>query len=180
MLAANIPPHSSDIWNWNMSQPGANLIYVSKEQLLLTLLPRTTGTFFRHGLKVNKLRYYCAGFTEELLKGGTVTVAYNPEDVSMVWLLMNGTYTKFDLIETRFSGKELATVQKMQSTQRGLVKDATQDNLQAKIALAEHIGTIAANAECTGTTSTKAIRENRKREQRKQHKDFMKVGDRNG
>ncbi len=180
MLSAKIPPHSSAIWNWNMSQPGANLIPVNKEQLLLTLLPRTTGTFSRHGLKVNKLRYYFDGFTEELLKGGTVTVAYNPEDVSMVWVLMNGTYTKFDLIETRFSGKGLATVQQMQSTQRGLVKDATQDNLQAKIALAEHISTIAANAGCTGTTSTKAIRENRKREQRKQHRDYMKAGDVNG
>ena len=180
MLSANIPPHSSDIWNWNMSQPGANLIYVSKEQLLLTLLPRTTGTFSRHGLKVNKLRYYRDGFTEELLKGGTVTVAYNPEDVSMVWVLMNGTYTKFDLIETRFCGKELATVQEMQSAQRGIVKNAAQNNLQAKIALAEHISTIAANAECTGTTSTKSIRENRKREQRKQHRDFMKAGAGNG
>lgn len=98
----------------------------------------------------------------------------------MVWVLMNGTYTKFDLIETRFCGKELAAIQEMQSTQRGLVKEATQNNLQAKISLAEHISTIASNAGCSGSTSTKAIRENRKREQRKQHKDFMKVGDKNG
>ena len=65
----------------------------------------------------------------------------------MVWVLMNGTYTKFDLIETRFCGKELAAIQEMQSTQRGLVKEATQNNLQAKISLAEHISTIASNAD---------------------------------
>lgn len=163
-----------------MSQPGANLIPVNKEHLLLTLLPRTTGTFTRHGLKVNRLRYHNENYTESYLNGGTVTVAYNPEDVSVIWVLENGAYTKFDLIETRFSGKELTTVQEMQSTQRGLVKDAAKVNLQAKIALAEHISTIAANAECTGTTSTKAIRENRRREQRKQHRDFMKAGAENG
>lgn len=179
MLATNILPHSSNIWNWNMSQPGANLITVSQEQLSLTLLPRTTGTFTRHGLKVNKLRYYHDGFTERFLKGGTVTVAYSPEDVSIVWILENGAYTRFDLIETRFSSETLDTVQEMQLSQKELVKSVSQDNLQARIALAGHISAIAAIAGCNGTANTKAIRENRKRERQKSHKDYSKVGEQN-
>lgn len=179
MLSSKVPPHSSDIWNWNMSQPGANLISVERERLLLTLLPRTTGTFSRHGLKVNKLRYHHEGYIESYLQGGTVTVAYNPDDVSSVWIVENGTYTQFELIESRFAGKELTAVQEMQSAQKGIIKDAVQDNLQAKITLAEHISAIASNAGCTGTTSTKSIRENRKREQRKKHIDHMKTGNGN-
>lgn len=176
MLAANVPPHSSDIWNWGMSQPGANLISVSREQLLLTLMPRTTGTFTRYGLKVNQMRYDHDGYTEAYLSGGTVTVAYNPDDVSAVWLLEKGQYTKFDLVESRFMEKKLSEVQQMQYAQKELVKKTTKNNLQAKIQLAESITTIANNAVSTRHTSTKSIRQNRKKAQRESHIDFMREG----
>ncbi len=174
MLSANIQPIASAIWNWNMTQPGANLIPVKKEQLLLTLLPRTTGTFSRHGLKVNQLRYAHDGYTEAYLNGGTVTVAYNPDDVSCVWLVENGSYTCFDLVESRFKGKNFAAVQAMQTAQKSIIKDAKQDNLQAKIDLADHICAIACNAGTPGNTQIKSVRENRKRAQRKTHLDYMK------
>ena len=111
MIAANIKPYASCIWNWGKSQIGANLIEVSAEELILTLLPRTTGKFSRFGLKVNKMRYHCDGYTEQYLKGDEVAVAYNPEDVTSVWLLENGIYTKFTIIESRFEGKDLIAVQ---------------------------------------------------------------------
>lgn len=176
MLSANVQPNASAIWNWNMTQPGANLIAVDRERLMLTLLPRTTGTFTRHGLKVNQMRYAQDGYTEEYLSGGTVTVAYNPDDVSCVWLIENGSYTRFDLIENRFAGKRLTTVQAMQTAQKAIIKDSVQDNLQAKIDLADHICTIASAAGSTGNTQIKSIRENRKRAQRKSHVDYAKVG----
>lgn len=176
MLSARIPPYSSDIWNWNMSQPGANLVSVSKEQLLLTLLPRTTGTFSRHGLKVNQLRYAHDGYTEAYLSGGTVAVAYNPDDVSCVWLVENGFYTRFDLIESRFKGKDFAAAQAMQTAQKAIIKESVHDNLQAKVDLADHICTIACSAGAPGNTQIKSVRENRKRAQRKTHLDYMKEG----
>ena len=84
MIAAQVKPYSSQIWNWGKSQIGANLIEIGKRELTLTLLPRTTGKFTRSGLKVNKLRYHCEGYTERYLSGGDVTVTYNPEDVTSV------------------------------------------------------------------------------------------------
>ena len=72
MISANVQPNASAIWNWNMTQPGVNLISVDRERLMLTLLPRTTGTFTRHGLKVNQMRYAHDGYTEAYLSGGTV------------------------------------------------------------------------------------------------------------
>lgn len=87
MIANNIKPHSSSIWNWAVSQIGANLIQIGERELILTLLPRTNGKFSRYGLKVNNLRYHCDGYTEQYLKGGEATVAYNSEDVASVWVL---------------------------------------------------------------------------------------------
>lgn len=66
------------------TQSGVNLISVRKEQIILTLFPRTTGKFSRSGLKVNKMRYKHENFTEKYLTGGEVTVAYNPDDVTAV------------------------------------------------------------------------------------------------
>jgi len=180
MLTDNVKPTASAIWSWNMQQPGANLISVSLEQLLLTLLPRTTGTFARNGLKVNQMRYSHDGYTEAYLKGGTATVAYNPDDVSCVWLVENGSYVRFELVERRFNSKELRSVQAMQTAQRAIIKGATQENLQARIDLADHICTIASTTNSHKNTQIKSVRENRKRAQRKTHTDYMKAGELNG
>ncbi len=57
MLERRISPHAADIWNYKASQAGANMIPVSENELIMTLLPRTEGTFSRYGLKVNGLRF---------------------------------------------------------------------------------------------------------------------------
>ena len=85
MIQNQIQPFASNIWEWGKTQTGVNLITVDKEQIVLTLLPRTTGKFSRFGLRVNKMRYKHENFTEKYLSGGEVTVAYNPDDVSAVW-----------------------------------------------------------------------------------------------
>ncbi|MBR2895386.1 MAG: Mu transposase C-terminal domain-containing protein, partial [Oscillospiraceae bacterium] len=146
MLTSGVKPYSSAIWNWSKEQIGANLITVEERDLILTLLPRTTGKFSRQGLKVNKLRYHCDGFTEQYLSGGTVTVAYRSEDVTTVWLLENGGYTEFTLIDSRFRSMDLAQIQEIQANQKSVVRDFEKENLQAQITLAQHIEAIAGTA----------------------------------
>lgn len=174
MIDENVKPYASCIWNWGKSQMGANLIEVGAEDLVLTLLPRTIGKFSRFGLKVNKMRYHCDGYTEQYLKGSEVTVAYNPEDVTSVWLLENGIYAKFTIIESRFEGKDLIAVQSLQTAQRSITKGANKDNLQAQIKLARHIETIAGNVGDSIDVRIKNIRDIRKREQSKHQRDYMK------
>jgi len=174
MLAENVKPYANCIWNWGKTQIGANLIEVGTKELILTLLPRTTGKFSRFGLKVNKMRYHCDGYTEQYLNGGEVMVAYNPEDVTSVWLLENGIYTKFTIIESRFEGKDLTAVQSLQTAQRAIARGAKPDNLQAQVGLARHIETITDNVGGSIDVSIKNIRDNRKREQSKHHRDYMK------
>jgi len=176
MISADIKPYSSEIWNWSKSQIGANLISTDSKTLVLTLLPRTTGKFSRDGLRVNKLRYHCDGFTEQYLSGGTCTVTYNPEDVSSIWLVDKGYYTEFTLIESRFKDKTIAQVQELQLNQKTITKSAERDNLQAQISLAQHIEAIASGAGNSDNVRLKDIRSTRKREQNKHHRDYMKEG----
>ena len=158
---------------------GANLIPVNERELVLTLLPRATGKFTRHGLNVNKLRYYRDGYTEQYLKGGTVTVAYNPEDVTTVWLLEQGNYIEFTLIESRFQGKDLTQVQDIRLEQRTIIRETEKENLQAQIHLAHHIETIADTVSSNSDVRLMDIRTTRKQEQNRYHRDFMREGARN-
>ena len=175
MLADGVNPNASSIFAWGMKQMGANLIAVTPQMLIQTLLPRTTGTFTRKGLRVHGLRYKHDDYTEAFLSGGEVTVAYNPDDVTEVWFLDKGQYIPFTLIESRFNGKSLDTVQTMQQAKKQTVTAATADNLQAQIDLAEHIQVIAAKGKQTDV-GIKNIRNTRKREQARTHIDFVKEG----
>ena len=176
MIQNQIQPFASSIWEWGKTQTGANLITVDKEQIVLTLLPRTTGKFSRFGLRVNKMRYKHENFTEKYLSGGEVTVAYNPDDVSAVWLIDNGSYIRFDLIESRYKGKELSDVEILQRGQKELVKAATADNIQAQIDLAQSIEIIAATANNPDKVNVKSIRNTRQREQIKSHINYVQEG----
>ncbi|SHN00788.1 Mu transposase, C-terminal [Anaerosporobacter mobilis DSM 15930] len=173
MLKNKVRPHSNTIWNWGITLPGVNLIDASEKKLVLTLLPRTKGRFNRFGLNVNKLRYYNSIFTEEYLTGADSVVAYNPDDVSNIWLITNDSqYIRFDLIESRFNGKRLAMVQEAQEEQKKLVSMEKEDNLQAEIDLVVHIQAITSNVIDSGNKNTKDIRNNRKKEVGMQHRNI--------
>ncbi len=174
MVASGMKPYASSIWSYGLGQPGCNLLSVTAEKLILTLLPRTCGKFGRNGLRVNKLRYRNDEFTERYLTGGAAAVAYNPEDVSWVWLVENGAYTRFELIESRFSGKDLCAVQDIQAGQRALIGAAENENNQARIDLAAHIQAIAAAVGKPSDTQIKDIRQTRQREQTRSHRDYVK------
>lgn len=177
MIRAKVEPFASCIWKWGKNQPGAAFIDTDRETLILTLLPRTTGRFSRNGLRVNQMRYKNDDFTERYLSGGTVTVAYNPEDVSCVWVLEQGKYTRFELIERRFTGMDIAGVQTVRQGQKGLVRAATGVSAQAQIDLAAYIETVAAATVKHDDVVVKEIRKNRQREQDKAHIDYLKAGE---
>ena len=180
MIAEKVKPYASEIWNFGKTQMGANLISIDSKRLILTLLPRTNGKFTRFGLKVNKMRYHCDGYTEQYLKGDSVIVAYNPEDVSCVWLVEKGLYRSFELIEGRYKDKTLADVEDLKQRQRVIVKEAEKNNTQAKIDLAKHIEIIANSVYGHTDTNIKNIRSTRKREQFKKHIDYIRDGVMNG
>lgn len=106
-----VKPFSNALWNECLLQYKNNLVSVSEEQLELVLFPRTLGTFKRNGLIVNGLRYKNLKYIERYLSGGTVTVAYNPNNVSKVWVIENGGFEEFEIIETFFKDMDLDTTE---------------------------------------------------------------------
>lgn len=176
MLLEKIQPYANEIWNYGKRQMAADLIQITQEQLILTLLPRTEGKFGRFGLKANNMRYKHENFTEMYLKGGVVAVAYNPDDVSYVWLIENGNYIRFELIESRFRGQRLEKVVEMQEEKKAIIKSVSAENIQARIELADHIQTIADFSIGRDVAEINSIRNTRKREQGKSHRDYVKEG----
>lgn len=175
MLKDKVRPNAAAVFNYGLAMPEASLLPVSKERLMLTLLPRTMAKFTRTGLKVNGMRYKNENYREAYLNGKEVTVAYNPDDVSSVWLIEDNAYTPFELIESRFTGKSIADAQAMDKQQKSLVKAAGEENTQARIDLMRQIQTIVdTSAVNTGDTHIKQVRHVRKKEQAKRHKDFNK------
>ena len=173
MLADGVKPYASSIFAWGMKQLGANMVSVTPKQLIQVLLPRATGRFTRKGLQINGLRYRHDAYTESFLKGGEALVAYNPDDVTQVWLVEKGCYIQFTLIESRFKGKCLDDVQGIQKASRKIVNDSASDSLQAQIDLAKHIQMIAAQTQ-RSDTQVKNIRSTRKKEQYRTHRDYAK------
>lgn len=176
MLDKGVLPYANCIYEWGKMQVGANLLNVKEQDLIYTLLPRTTGRFTRQGLQVHKMRYKHENYTEKYLEGGNVTVAYNPEDVSFVWPVEKEGFVQFELIESRYLGKNLLEVESMKTLQKEMVKCEREKNTQAQIFLAEHIQNISNAVMQRGDTNIKQIRDTRKREQEKTHIDYVKGG----
>ena len=176
MIDANVKPYRNAIWNYMLEQYGG-LISITSEELVLTLLPRTPAKFTRKGLMANGIRYrYKDGnYTQRYLSGDSATVAYNPEDVSQVWLLENGKYIPFELIESRFAHKSIETVVELKENQKEIAKEEERNSLQAQIDLVSHIEAVVGEKPTRkGETSIKGVTGNRQAECRKTHRDFIK------
>lgn len=177
MIAENVLPYANKIFEWGKKQIGANMISVKKNEIIYSLLPRTIGRFTRYGLKVNKMRYHCEGYTEEYLSGGEIKVAYNPDDITTVWVLMDGQYTAFELVERRYNGKNIEKAQILMDGQKTLISGENRQSTQAEIDLARYIENIANNVCHKTDVKVKEVRQARKRETKKTHIDFMKGGE---
>ena len=176
MLELNVKPYSNSIWKYGIENlRGCNVLQdVTKEQIILTLLPRTDGSFSRFGLKVNGLRYFTEGFFERCLKGGKVTVAYDRTDVSCVWIYEDGEYTRFDLIESRYQGKDMEAVLDMKERQKQIINREQQQSIQSEIDLVSHIQTIKHNAVTETSPDVKNMRETREEERKRRHINYAK------
>lgn len=182
MIEAKVQPHPNSIFEWGKSQPGCNLISVSAKQLILTLLPRVNAKFTRKGLIVFGLRYSSEerNFTEDYLNGRDVVVAYNPESADAVYLLQNGEYIEFRLIESRFSGKSFEEIKEMQGKQRVIIGEAVHNNLQGRIDLASHVERIVGGKGRSEDVNLKEIRKTKKKAKEGRHRNFVEEVEKDG
>ncbi len=175
MLEAQVQPHANCIFEWGKKQDGCNLISVEPKELILTLLPRVKAKFTRRGLVVQGLRYGSKekDFTEDYLTGRNAIAAYNPESTDVIYLIENGGFIKFQIIESRFSGKSFEEVKQMMDAQKSIIDKATHENLQGRVDLASHIEKIVGEKAKNDDVNLKEVRKTRKRAVKERHRDFM-------
>ena len=179
MLQQRIKPYSQDIWIYGLTKEESNVLEIGTEDVMMILLPRVKAKFTRFGLAVNGLHYRNDDYKKEMLNGGTGIVAYSPEDSGRVYLIEDGRYTAFTLIERRFSNKSLDEVQDIKEQQKSLVMECREDEIKSKIDLAVKIENLLGIAKkqmgssATDNPSIKSIRQNRKKEQERNHFDVL-------
>ena len=179
MLQQRIKPYSQDIWNYGLTKEESNVLEIGTEDVMMILLPRVKAKFTRFGLAVNGLHYRNDDYKKEMLNGGTGIVAYSPEDSGRVYLIEDGRYTAFTLIERRFSNKSLDEVQDIKEQQKSLVMECREDEIKSKIDLTVKIENLLGIAKkqmgssATDNPSIKSIRQNRKKEQERNHFDVL-------
>lgn len=175
MLKAQVQPYPSSIFEWGKGQPGCNLVDVTARELILTLMPRVKGKFTRRGLVVLGLRYDSKekDFTEDYLVGGDAVAAYNPESADKVYLLEDGGFIEFFLIESRFRGKGFGEAKQMVDAQKAIVDKAAHGNLQGRVDLASHIEKIVCGKTKNDDVNLREVRKTRKRAAKDRHRDFL-------
>lgn len=164
MIQTAIKPYANCIWNYALGKMGANLIRVSSDLLHLTLLPRGKASFTRRGLVFNKLRYRADGYTERFLGGGECTVAYNPENTSCIWLLENGKYVKFMLIDRQYDNRSFDVAYHDMVKSNNYIKSFEADSMQARISLVNDIQTVAKKCAIREDIDLTAVRKTRSKE----------------
>lgn len=158
---SGIKNHANALWNSRLDIEKDVLIEVDSKLLRLTLLPRCAGRFRRDGLIVNKLRYKAFGFINEYLKGEECQVAYDPENIGTVWLLKDGVYVAFTIIDTFLEDRALSEVKELDSS----LTDCQEEKLESEIRLLKALELVANSSE--GHPKVRKLRENRQNEIRK-------------
>jgi hypothetical protein len=170
-MVIDLPPHTPghvkptrlDLFKHQLEAHRDAFIDVDERVLQLTLLPRQIARFTRKGLIVNGLRYRALNHKEDFLNGGEVTVAYDPNNVSQVWLVKDQEYHPFELIEKGYLGQDTESVKKDKKTLRLKKRTHQELSLQAQLDLLANIDTnVYSNKQ--QLTPIKGIRENRKKE----------------
>lgn len=80
---------------------------------------------------------------ERFLQGGDVKVAYDPDDVSVVWTVEKGDFMPFVLVESRYKNRKLDEVEQIKEQSKTTLRSEQINARQAKINLMNEIELIA-------------------------------------
>jgi hypothetical protein len=96
-----------------------------------------------------------------------VLVAYNPNDVSKVWLIEKGNYIEFDLIEKFLRGKTLEEVENIKNEKNKVINDSKIKSVKSKIKIQSVLDEIIGSIDNDVVVDTKNVRKNRNNEIKK-------------
>lgn len=176
-ILGDVPPIAAKLWAFSTTQLDHELETITDlERFRMALLPRANGSITQRGLEVFSIRYNNEGFKKRFVQAGAkgrekVVVAYNPDDLSQVWLYEAWEYVSFVVIQQQYRGKSLAELTALRREEKGMHNVLKKVELQAKVSLIGDIEDIAAQALPTEPQTIKKIstgvRDNRKAEQKR-------------
>jgi putative transposase len=158
-----VKPTRLELFKHELESHRDAFIDVDERLLQLTLLPRQIARFTRKGLIVNGLRYRALNHKEDFLNGGEVTVAYDPTNVSQIWLIANYEYHPFELIEKDYSGQDTESVKRDKQNMKSRKKSFQEMSLQSQLDLLANIDTNIYGTK-QANQNIKNIRKNRQKE----------------
>lgn len=164
-------PTAAALWNWYEEQGQSAMVSVEAEELYLFGLPRKTVSLTRKGISHQGLWYVPKDSkmrSEQTGTGKKVQIAYDPEDVSRVYLVNGMTYQAFELTEScrKYAGTTENEWQMEQAGRRESRREARRKDTEGRLKMLRDIKEIVDQAECLEKepVSQEAIQKNRRKE----------------
>lgn len=164
-------PTAAGLWKWYEDENKSMIIPVSSEQLYQFGLPRKSATLSRKGISNNGLWYTGPQFKKlmEYKKvGDRIQIAYDPEDVSQVYLINGMECIPFELASycQKYVGATQAEYQIEKDKHRTSKQELERLDTEGRIKVLQSIQSIVGEAECAdkGKIDGDIIQNNRRRE----------------
>lgn len=162
---------ASELWKWYDSQGDSIVIPVSGERLYQFGLPRKSATLSRKGINNQGLWYTGAEFKKLLERkkvGDTIQIAYDPDNVSRVYLIDGMEYIPFGLASycQKYVGASQAEYQIEKNKHKANSKELEHLDTEGRIKVLQNIQSIVSDAECVdkGKIDGAIIQNNRRSE----------------
>lgn len=164
-------PVAAGLWKWYEEQGQSMVIPVSGEMLYQFGLPRKTATLSRKGIGKNGLWYVSRDYKKLLERkriGDTVQIAYDPENVSQVYVIDGMEYLHFELASycKQYIGATEAECQIEKDKHKANLKELERLDTEGRIKVLQNIQEIVGQAECADKDKINGtvIQNNRRRE----------------
>lgn len=164
-------PVASELWKWYEEQGQSMVIPVSGETLYQFGLPRKNVTLSRKGISNQGLWYVSAEYKKLLERkkiGDTVQIAYDPENVSQVYLVDGMNYLPFELASycKQYAGATQTECQIEKDKHKASLKELERLDTEGRIKVLQNIQAIVGQAECADKDKIDGtvIQNNRRRE----------------
>ena len=145
-----LKPYANQLFIDSYNQFPNTFIGVTNHTIELVMMHRTTGKFTRFGLQVGKYKYRAYNYVNDFLAAKReVIVAYNPDDISKVWVV-DDDYAEFVIINSFFRGKTLTESDEIVAESITNKKKYQKQSLEAKIKLGLDIEAIVKERKAKG------------------------------
>lgn len=164
-------PTAAGLWKWYEDENQSVVIPVSGEQLYQFGLPRKSATLSRKGIG-NQGLWYTGPEYKRLLErkkvGDTIQIAYDPDNVSQVYLIDGMEYIPFELANycRQYIGATQTEYQIEKDKHRISKQELERMDTEGRIKVLQNIQSIVGEAECAdkGKIDGTVIQNNRRRE----------------